>query len=258
MVALLDTLVRDASNVKFGPELYCAEPRRYVRIFNNFEHRVSSMVNDLDKAHRSKQQRGSAIIVEGDARSCNALQVQLGLGKFSHIICSPPYPAEHDYTRNSRLELALLEFVSDPETLRTIKKTMVRSHTKGIYSEDADASYAKGITLLKQLTKQIDERAIPKTHGFAKLYSRVMMEYFGGMVRHLRSLAPLLKRKAILAYVVGDQSSYLQVPVPTAKILGRLAARNGYEVLEIRHWRDRTTQSGHKRNAENVLILKAR
>lgn len=256
-VALLDTLLRDASNVKFGPELYCGEPRRYVRIFDHFERRISTMAFDLEKAQRSKSTRGSAIIVEGDARSCDSLQAQLGCKKFTRVICSPPYPAEHDYTRNSRLELALLEAVSDSETLRTIKKTMVRSHTKGIYREDADASFAMGMAMLTRLTKQIDERALRKKHGFAKLYSRVTMEYFGGMARHLRSLAPLLEPKAILAYVVGDQSSYLQVPVPTAKILGRLAQRSGYELVEIRHWRDRSTRSDHKTIEENVLILRA-
>lgn len=256
MIALLDTFVRCASNVKFGPELYCAEPRRYVRILEEFARRVRAIASDLSIAHDTGVTEKRACVVLGDARDCAVISDELGQPHFTHVICSPPYPAEHDYTRNSRLELALLESVNDNEALRAIKRTMVRSHTKGIYNGDVDALYAKGLVELDEITRQIDRRAAEKTHGFAKLYSRVTMEYFGGMARHLTNLHAILAKRAVLAYVVGDQSSYLQVPIPTARILGQLAQRCGYELLEIRHWRTRSTTSSHGTIKENVLILR--
>jgi hypothetical protein len=255
MLALLHTFVRRASNVKFGPELYCATPRRNVHIIREFAQRVKIMVADLRTVQRLGPLPNRARVIAGDARDCSVLSGELGPQSFSHVICSPPYPAEHDYTRNSRLELALLESVRDRNTLRAIKRTMVRSHTKGIYQDDDDASHVNGLRDLYSLADQIDARASQKNHGFAKLYSRVMREYFGGMARHLTKLHCVLADRAILAYVVGDQSSYLQVQIPTAQILGQVAARCGYRVVEVRHWRTRPTQSSHKTIGEHVLLL---
>ena len=252
---LLDTLLRTASNVKFGPELYCAKRKDNADVIGDFSARVKTMAEDLDLARHTSLGSRSRVI-EGDSRNSGAMKERLGGPRFSHVICSPPYPAEHDYTRNSRLELAFLEKVSDRDSLQAIKRNMVRSHTKGIYSEDADSDNVSTDKTLNGLVRRIDRAAATKEHGFAKLYSRVTTEYFGGMKRHLESLHPILRRGATLAYVVGDQSSYLQVPVETAKILGSLAEQVGYDLVEIRHWRDRSSRSRAKTIVENILILR--
>jgi len=254
---LLETLLRTASNVKFGPELFCSHQKIDADVFGDFSKRLETMVADLELV-RLTPHRSSSLVLEGDSRECGAMRQHLGTPKFSHVICSPPYPAEHDYTRNSRLELAFIERVSDRETLRAIKRRMVRSHTKGIYAADADSDMVSADMTLARLVKKIDLRAATKNHGFAKLYSRVTTEYFGGMKRHLESLHPLLRKGAILAYVVGDQSSYLQVQIRTATILANLARDVGYDILEIRHWRDRVTRSDSGVIVENILIMQKR
>jgi DNA methylase len=256
-LALVDTLVFSASNVKFGPELYCGEPRRKAHVLEAFSERVLRMADDLLLARSGAAGTVKSRVIEGDARNATVFAEKLG-APFSHIITSPPYPAEHDYTRNSRLELALLESVCDVSSLQAIKRRMVRSHTKGIYVTDADGRLVANNKRLTELVACISERAAKKSHGFAKLYGRVTLEYFGGMVRHLRSIRGLLQRDAVLCYVVGDQSSYLQVPIPTAKILGELSEEHGYDVIEVRHWRDRITRSHVKVIVENILVMKKR
>ena len=52
--------------------------------------------------------------------------------------------------------------------------------------------------------------------------------YFGGMLRHLASLRSVLKPGAKLAYVVGDQASYLKVMIRTGKLLASLAESLNY------------------------------
>jgi hypothetical protein len=253
-LALLDTVLRTAANIKFGPELYCSKQKTDADVLGEFCKKIQTIANDLDLAAHVKP--GKSIVLEGDSRGFVGLRNELGSPKFSLVICSPPYPAEHDYTRNSRLELAFLEKVRDRESLRVIKKRMVRSHTKGIYKEDDDSGLVAGHEALAGIVRRIDRAAASKTYGFARLYSRVTMEYFGGMKRHLASLRPFLRDGAILAYVVGDQSSYLQVPINTARILSALAAEVGYEPVEIRHWRDRISRSASKVIVENILILR--
>jgi hypothetical protein len=253
-LALLDTVLRTAANIKFGPELYCSKQKTDADVFGEFCKKIRTIASDLDLATQVKP--GKSVVVEGDSRGFVGLRNELGSPKFSLVICSPPYPAEHDYTRNSRLELAFLEEVKDRESLRVIKKRMVRSHTKGIYREDDDSDLVAGHEELAGIVRRIDRAAASKTYGFARLYSKVTMEYFGGMKRHLTSLRPFLRDGAILAYVVGDQSSYLQVPINTASILSALAVEVGYEPVEIRHWRDRTSRSASKVIVENILILR--
>jgi len=48
-LALIAEVVDGASNVKFGPELYCAKKRRDAGVYSGFEGRVLEMAADLDK-----------------------------------------------------------------------------------------------------------------------------------------------------------------------------------------------------------------
>jgi hypothetical protein len=252
-LALLAEVVTGASNVKFGPELYCGPAKRDADVYGGLKARVQAMARDLSVV--SAQARGYARIFEGDARDLSSL---LGTDQtlYSAVICSPPYPAEHDYTRNARLELAFLEFVTDSNSLRQHKKRQLRSHTKGIYKGDQDSVYLGTYPAIERIAKEIETNVLTKTHGFAKLYSTVVREYFGGMKRHLQGLACFLTPGAMCAYVVGDQSAYASVHIPTAQILARIALDCGYEVLEIRPWRTRWSTTTSKSITENILLLR--
>lgn len=255
-LALVTEVVNTASNIRFGPELYCGKPRTDINLLASFESRVRKMSRDLavvrDIAH------GQGTVLRGDARNSATLLRRNGFRRFQAVICSPPYPAEHDYTRNSRLELAFLEFVRDRRSLQKIKRTMIRSHTKGIYNDDGDAALVKGHPKIERIAKTLDEKAEAKTHGFARLYSTVIREYFGGMKRHLENVKQVLHPGALCAYVLGDQSSYLRVRIPTAEILSSLADELGYKTIEIRHWRSRWSTVTGRAVPENILILKPR
>lgn len=252
-LALLAEVVIGASNVKFGPELYCGPVKEDADVYGGFASRVQAMARDLDTV--SAQPRGYARILEGDARDLSSL---LGTNQtlFSAVICSPPYPAEHDYTRNARLELAFLELVTDLDSLRQYKKQQIRSHTKGIYKGDKDSEYLGIYPMIEQIAEEMEANVRTKTHGFAKLYSTVVREYFGGMKRHLQSLAHFLAPGAKCAYVLGDQSAYAGVHIPTAQILACIAPDCGYEVLEIRPWRMRWSTTTSKSIVENILLLR--
>lgn len=255
MLAAMNEFVHTASNVKFGPELYCSKSPSKRDILSAFASKLASMLSDIDIA--KNYTLAECNIYNGDSRSCKSCIPKPPPRGFDAIISSPPYPTEHDYTRNARLELAYLEAVQDLDSLRAIKKTMVRSHTKGIYSTDSDSDHVVDLPVIADLVKIIDERASQKSHGFARLYSRVLREYIGGMRLHFRSILPLLRSGARAAYVVGDQASYLQVPIPTAKLLGIVAEKEGFKLLEIRKWRHRWVPSSKSYLDENILIMEA-
>jgi hypothetical protein len=256
MLALLSEIIQGASNVKFGPELYCGKKKRNFDVFAGFEKRVKAFASDLEKV--SLLQAGKVRVFEGDSRKCYDILGNHRKRRYTAAICSPPYPTEHDYTRNSRLELAMLENVVDRATLRAIKEQMIRSHTKNIYSEDNDSVLVEKHVVIKKLVSELDRKTKDTDHGFGRLYSTVVLEYFGGMRRHFKSLRKLLKPDAKCAYVVGDQASYVGVHISTAEILGSLAAEVGFEVVDIEHWRNRWSTSLSKRISENILILQKR
>lgn len=254
LLALLAELVGNISNIKFGPTLYCGPVKQDVDVIGKFEIRVKRIAQDLTIARKITQ--GAAKVLVGDSRECGSILGEDYVRKFSSVITSPPYPSEHDYTRNSRLELAFLENVTSRSTLQKIKKAMLRSNTKGIYKSDSDGDKVQDNQLIKSIIRKIEPRARKKSHGFARLYTTVVSQYFGGMYRHFESLKPYLAEDAKLAYIVGDQSSYLKVHVPTAQILGEIAESLGYEVVKIQLWRSRWASSSSTEIAENILILK--
>jgi tRNA G10 N-methylase Trm11 len=253
-LALITEVVNNASNVRFGPELYCGKLRKGVKLLENFAERVRLMSDALGIVR--DMPCGTVRVFRGDARDCSVLLRRKGFRRFHAVICSPPYPAEHDYTRNSRLELAFLEAVSDRHSLRAIKKTMIRSHTKGIYSTDNDASWVEHSESIQQIASAIGVRAKAKTHGFARLYSKVLTEYFGGMKKHFDEVIKVLAPGARCAYVVGDQSSYLRVHVPTGKILSQLARDAGFRNVHLLPWRSRWSTTTSKMIAENILLMR--
>jgi hypothetical protein len=252
LLCLISEVVYGSSNVKFGPELYCASPRSDCDVLGGFLNRVDTVASDLETV--SQLERRPTYVVRGDSRNCLALNRAFIPRHFDALICSPPYPTEHDYTRNSRLELAFIESVTDVETLRRIKRTMIRSHSKGIYKGDDDAAFVADCRMLRPILAELRVRAAKKDYKFAPLYPRVVQEYFGGMHRHLSSMLSRLRPGARCAYIVGDQM-YLQVHVPTARILASIAREVGYEEMGRRVWRQRTPTTRRSSPLDETIVF---
>lgn len=252
-LALLTSVVQDLSNIRYGPELYCAAVRPPADADVVWALRVESMVDDLALV---ADYRSTGTILQGDSRNLTSVMRNARAGQAHAVICSPPYPAEHDYTRNTRLELAFLESVTDLESLRAIKKTMIRSHTKNIYIGDDDRRWVKQLSPITILAEQVAQRAKGKSHGFAKYYDSVIREYFGGMARHFRSLRGAVRRGAPCAYVVGEQASYAGVHVATAELLAVVAQKVGFRVEGIEEWRDRKSSTTGLPISESILLLR--
>jgi hypothetical protein len=78
------------------------------------------------------------------------------------------------------------------------------------------------------------------------------------MAKHLSDLRKVLRPGAQLAYVVGDQASYLRVMIRTGKILGDIAKSLGYELVDTELFRTRLATATKEQLREEVVILKWR
>ena len=256
MLALIATVVRDLSNVRFGPELYCVPASNTVPdVAKQFTSRLNTMAADLETSQMFKYM---AQVRLGDSRDGRTLRTAATWGNApAFVVTSPPYPTEHDYTRNARLELVFMESVTSLESLRGIKKKMLRSHSKGIYVNDRDANMIDDFEPVQRVKREIEARLVGKTSGFEGQYPKVVSNYFGGMLRHFRALSRYLPSGSKLAYVVGDEASYKGVYIPTAYLLADMIATyvDDLRVESVATWRSRRTHRDRQALCENVLLL---
>ena len=255
-LALAKSLVSTIGNLHFGPEVGVGPKKADAPVVSTWLANVLQMVSDL---RTIKKQRGAAksMIHHADSREMHRL---LKPASVDAVITSPPYPNEKDYTRTTRLETVILGFASDKQQMRALKRSMLRSNTRGVYKEDTDDQWVRDHHEIQKIAREIEERRIDmgKTSGFERLYARVTKLYFGGMARHLAELRPFLRTGARLAYVVGDQASYLRVMIRTGTILASIAEELGYAVEDIHLFRTRLATATREQLREEVVVLKWR
>jgi hypothetical protein len=159
----------------------------------------------------------------------------------------------------TRLELVFSRYVSDDESLRNVKKRLIRCCTRNVYVGDSLVRDVARFPLIRKLIRRLDVKARGRSDGFARLYSRVAGEYFGGMLRHFRQVSRVLRPGGQCAYVVGDQASFFSVQIRTAMLLSRLAQSKecGLKVVDIVKLRRLRGSTGKRRdNYERLLILR--
>jgi hypothetical protein len=252
LLALAKTVVLSASNLKFGPEVGVGPQKNDAPVVEAWLEEVRKMSVDLQEVWHRNPIRSD--VYKADSRR---IDDTLPPHSIDGVLTSPPYPNEKDYTRTTRLESVLLGFLGSRDDLRSLKRHMVRSNTRGVYKGDDDDQWVAGFPRIQQIAMEIERRRIEmgKTSGFERLYPRVTKLYFGAMARHLASLRPCLRKGARLAYVVGDQASYLRVMIRTGEILAEIADSLGYEVVSIDLFRTRLATATKEQLREEVVVL---
>lgn len=252
LLALGNALVFKISNLHFGPEVGVKKPKDDMSVIANWLLEIEKIANDLRRVEG--QPFPETKVHLADARTIAMLEPT----SINAVITSPPYPNEKDYTRTTRLESVLLGFINSKEELRELKRRLVRSNTRGIYKEDDDDKLISDFPEIQRIADEIEKRRIElgKDSGFEKLYPRAAKLYFGGMAKHLADLRKVLRPGAQLAYVVGDQASYLRVMIRTGQILGDIAQKLGYELTGIDLFRTRLATATKEQLREEVVILK--
>ncbi|CAN5857229.1 DNA methyltransferase [soil metagenome] len=254
-LAFAKTLVFSSSNLNFGPEVGIGKPKLDAEVVRPWLNNVRVMAADLEALQSDWMGETSALAIRADSR---ALIEWIPAASVDAVICSPPYPNEKDYTRTTRLESVMLDFIRTKEELRAVKKGLVRSNTRTVYKEDQDDRFIAGIPEIQRIADEIESRRLElgKNSGFERLYPRVTKLYFGGMARHFADLRHCLKPGAQLAYVVGDQASYLRVMIRTGELLAQIAERLGYEVTGLDLFRTRLSTATREQLREEVVVLR--
>lgn len=252
LLALAKALVFSISNLHFGPEVGVGKPKADAPVVAAWLREVEKMAGDLQTLDRKPYPAAQLFLA--DARQVDQV---LPPKSVDAVITSPPYPNEKDYTRTTRLESVVLGFIKSKADLRELKGNLLRSNTRNVYKEDSDDQWVAEHPEIQRIATEIEKRRLElgKDSGFEKMYSRVTRLYFGGMARHLAALRPVLRPGAKLAYVVGDQASYLRVMIRTGHLLGDLAQALGYELIRTDLFRTRFATATQEQLREEVVIL---
>ncbi len=252
-LAIAKALVYSISNLHFGPEVGVGPPKSDVAVIASWLLGIQSVADDLQVLSRITGAHSGVHLA--DSRQPLAM---LKPKSIDAVITSPPYPNEKDYTRTTRLESVLLGFIRRKADLKALKQSLMRSNTRNVYKQDLDDEWVAEHERIQGIADAIEERRIElgKTSGFERLYARVTKLYFGGMAQHLSNLRKVLRPGAQLAYVVGDQASYLRVMIRTGQILADIAQSLGYEVVGIDLFRTRLATATREQLREEVVVLR--
>lgn len=252
-LAYAKALVNSASNLSFGPEVGVSTVKRDAPIVHPWLNGIRSMADDLREL-RHLDAVPSEVHLADSRHAADVLEPD----SVDAVITSPPYPNEKDYTRTTRLESVLLGFVRSRADLQAVKRGLLRSNTRGVYKGDDDDQWVAEFPEILRIAQAIEARRkeLGKTSGFERLYARVTTLYFGGMARHLRELTRALRPGARLAYVVGDQASYLRIMIRTGQLLASIARSIGYEVTSIDLFRTRLATATREQLREEVVVLR--
>jgi DNA methylase len=252
-LALAQALVRKIGNLRFGPEVGIGQIKNDIPVISTWLEYVRRMANDLHQVQTDGNT--DSVVHLADARELTKI---LKPASVQTVITSPPYPNEKDYTRTTRLESVLLGFVQNKADLRLLKQNLLRSNTRNVYKHDDDERWIANYSSIQQLATTIEAKRIElkKSSGFERLYARVTKLYFGGMAKHLSDLRSILCPGAQLAYVVGDQASYFQIPIRTGQLLAEIAQSLGYELVDIELFRTRFSTKTREHLREEVVILR--
>jgi hypothetical protein len=253
LLALAKSLPTAIGNLHFGPEVGVGAPKADVPAVESWLTEAHQIASDLREV-RARASTPSTVHC-ADSRDLSGL---LAPESIDAVITSPPYPNEKDYTRIVRLESVLLGLLTNRAELRALKQGLLRSNTRNVYKGDDDHQWVADNPEIQRIAEAIEARRIElgKTSGFERMYASVTRLYFGGMKRHFADLRDKLRPGAHLAYVVGDQASYLRVMIRTGQILAQLAQELGYEVVAIDLFRTRLATATREQLREEVVVLR--
>lgn len=221
-------------------------------LLKRMDRTVTMMIGDV-RIHSTKFNVQSSKFKRWEVFQGDARFPPKDLGKVTAVICSPPYPNRHDYSRVFAPEL-LLAFCDEDE-LKQLRYTSFRSHVEAKdpgFPMDGYIPPAKLQATLRRLSKApvTNPRVAPMVEG-----------YFSDTFLMLRALRPHLVKGARLAFVVGNVR-HAGVMVEVDEYLAWIAEGLGYHhedswVIRFRgNSAQQMGQFGRMPARESVVILR--
>ncbi|MCL2039809.1 MAG: hypothetical protein FWG85_05200 [Bacteroidetes bacterium] len=238
----------EASYVSLCPGTTFYPFREKEEFWDIFAKKIIQIYTDLELIQQHKNYGTSKLVND----TCLNAGKYITDNSIDFIITSPPYPNDLEYTRQTRLELYLLDFVKNMEDVQQIKRKMVKGSTKLIFKESNSEKYISKYNSVKNVSDLIYKQTKNKKWGFD--YPRMIREYFGDMYLCMKEFYPLLKSKANFLLVVGDQT-IKGIYIPVCDILLEMASDIGYTNCKKELFRVRRSTGHTIELPEEIVII---
>jgi len=238
----------DASYVSLCPGTTFYPFREKEEFWDLFTKKIIQIFKDLKSIQIHNHYGKTKLITD----TCLNAQNHLTKNSIDFAITSPPYPNDLEYTRQTRLELYLLDFVQNMNDIQKIKRRMAKGSTKLIFKESNSEIFINKFDTVINISSQIYEQTKDKSWGFD--YPRMVREYFGDMYLCMQKFFPLMKFNSHFLLVVGDQT-IKGVFIPVCDILIELAENIGYKNCRKESFRIRRSTGHNIPLPEDIVIL---
>jgi hypothetical protein len=185
-------------------------------VLRAFMSAASSIADDIPKLPSNE---AVGTIVRADAR-----RLPYDEETFGCAIFSPPYPNRYDYSAIYQLELAVGGFVQSSDELKSVRRSLLRSHLEAPPPVAPELGNHLVVSVLAAVAK-----AALAWCGDTGRTLQMLIGYFDDMMQVLKEVARVLRPGAPAACVVSTQT-YFGVAVPTDVMLGSLAEQAGMAV----------------------------
>ncbi|MBD3187012.1 hypothetical protein GF325_09310 [Candidatus Bathyarchaeota archaeon] len=231
---------------KDGNGLKYPKNREPLELLPTLKQQYSKMITDISHREGKNQEHVNHLIVHGDSRipfdhafsepggaSIESI-VDSFMSSLKHVIFSPPYCNCFDYTEVYKIELWMLDYITEYPQLKKLRKKSLSSHLNKRYSDDVKP-------ILPELDDILD--IVPWDSTWGKEKKRYMVtSYFNDMHGVFENIDRLLHQDGEIVCVVGN-SAYANVPIATDLFLSRMLKDLGYRNIEIRIARPLSTSS---------------
>ncbi|MBM3236039.1 site-specific DNA-methyltransferase [Candidatus Poribacteria bacterium] len=248
-MVMLGKAAFDASYVALCPGTTFYPHRQKEPFFDVFCKKIIQVYGDLELVQNFDTYGKTKIFNKSATEASSFIKAN----SIDFIITSPPYPNDLEYTRQTRLELYLLDFVKNMDDVQKLKKTMIKGSTKLIYKEDNWDRYVKKFKRVQEVAEQVEKALSDKNWGFD--YPKMIREYFGGMYVCLKEFYKVMKKGSYNLQVVGDQT-YKNIVIPVGKIFVEMAKDVGYSDAHIELFRTRRSTTHDIPLPEEIVVIK--
>ncbi|PKE51943.1 hypothetical protein CW676_11710 [Macrococcoides caseolyticum] len=227
-LALASISVKISKMKKHGDLRYAKPHEKKPEDFDvkfNYINKIQQIIEDISLLENDQYEQ--AICVGSDAREAT-LPIEVDC-----IITSPPYLNGTNYIRNTKLELNILDFVTNESELKEL-------HSEGIISG------INNVSNRREIVNNIDE-LIPileklEPVAYDKRITKMVIGYFNDMNDFFENSKKILKHEGVLILDIGD-SQFAGVHIPTDILLTKIAEKHGFILYEEEILRTRRSKN---------------
>jgi hypothetical protein len=199
---------------------------------------VREMLRDLVTIYGQSTGGGGLVFVRGDISNDESIIQRLG--KYSHVITSPPYLNAQDYFRNFKLELHVLENIL-PFDIGEVRDGLIGTERGDLLGRISKEE-------LTVLRKQIP--SLPEIAAKSERLEQVVIRYCHDMGRAFDTIRKCIKPSGFLVLVCAD-NLIAGTRFPTWRVLQKMLEIRGFDLVDsfTDQIRDRMLaprRSGHK------------